>query len=219
MPADTTMSIRNSQIRCVELGAPHGVACGLSPRPRHAGQRRLVLRDHQSHAYPWRGDTVRVGGDSRLAPVGVLARCAAGGDFVPYHAYGGGGIRHRRPQWRGSARDQSDGICWQSVSLHQNSGHWIGPAQRVPRSPLIRLARAQEPRPDVYGAPTPRRYGRHLVVLLANLNRRRPYDRLLVSSAATRICPSGERSLPKSQVPVWRQPFLVILIASLRLHG
>ena len=33
-------------------------------------------------------------------------------------------------------------------------------------------------------------------------NRRRPYDRLLVSSAATRICPSGECSLPKNQVPV-----------------
>jgi hypothetical protein len=49
----------------------------------------------------------------------------------------------------------------------------------------FRLARAQEPRPDVYGAPTPRRHGRHLVALLANLNRRRPYDRLLVSSAAT----------------------------------
>src|SRR5262245_46744034 len=112
---------------------------------------------------------------------------AVSGDFVPYHAYGGGGIRYRRRQWRGSARDQSDGICWQSVSLHQNSGHWIGPAQRVPRSPFIRLARAQEPRPDVYGAPTPRRHGRHLFVLLANLSRRRPYDRLLVSSAAPRI--------------------------------
>jgi hypothetical protein len=48
------------------------------------------------------------------------------------------------------------------------------PAQRVPRSPLIRLARAQEPRPDVCGAPTPRRHGRHLVVLLADLNWRRP---------------------------------------------
>src|SRR5262249_15026418 len=120
---------------------------------------------------------------------------AAGGDFVPYHAYGGGGIRHRRRQWRGSARDQSDGICWQSVSLHQNSRHWISPAQRVPRSPLIRLARAQEPRPDVYGAPTPCRHGRYVVGLLANLNRRRPYDRLLVSSAATRIGPSGECSL------------------------
>jgi hypothetical protein len=90
--------------------------------------------------------------------------------------------------------DQGDGIYWQSVSLHQNSGHWTGPAQRVPRSPLIRLARAQEPRLDLYGAPTPRRHGRDLVVLLANLNRGRPYDRLLVSSAAT-----GERSLPKAK--------------------
>src|SRR5262249_48628532 len=146
-----------------------------------------------SRGHPWRGDTVRVGGDSRPAPAGILAGCAAGGDFAPYHADGGGGIRHRRRQWRGSAGDQSDGICWQSVSLHQNSGHWIGPAQRVPRAPLIRLARTQEPRPDAYGAPTPRRHGRHLVVALADLNRRRPYDRLLVSSAAasrvgTRIC-------------------------------
>src|SRR5215467_1542504 len=30
-------------------------------------------------------------------------------------------------------------------------------------SPLIRLARAQEPRPDICGAPTPRHHGRHLV--------------------------------------------------------
>jgi hypothetical protein len=65
-------------------------------------------------------------------------------------------------------------------------GHWTGPAQRVPRSSLIPLARAQEPRPDLYGAPTPRRHGRHLVVLLANLNRRRPSDRLLVSEARAR---------------------------------
>jgi hypothetical protein len=80
-------------------------------------------------------------------------------------------------------------------------GHWTGPAQRIPRSPFIRLARVQEPRPDIYGAPAPCRHGRHLVVPLANLNLRRPYDRLLVSSAAIRICPSGERSLPKSQLP------------------
>src|SRR5258708_5725332 len=209
MPVGPTMCIRNSQIRCGELRAAHGVARGLSPRQRHAGQRRLVLRDHQSHAYRWRGDTVRVGGDSRPAPVGVVAGCAAGGDFVPYHAYGGGGIRYRRRQWRGSARDQSDGICWQSVSLYQNSGHWIGPAQRVPRSPFIRLARAQEPRPDVYGAPTPRRHGRHLVVLLANLNRRRPYDRLLVSSAATRIWPLGN-ALSRKAKCLFGGPFLVI---------
>src|SRR5215510_4632842 len=74
------------------------------------------------------------------APLAAISR--------PTTRMAAGGIRHRRRQWRGSARDQSDGICWQSVSLHQNSGHWTGLAQRVPRSPLIRLARAQEPRPD-----------------------------------------------------------------------
>ncbi len=63
---------------------------------------------------------------------------------------------------------------------------------------------------DKDGAPTPRRHGRHLVVLLAHLNRCRSHDRLLVNSAATRIRPSAERSLPKSRVPVWRERFAVI---------